>query len=305
MKDLNDLYIFALIVEHGGLSKVEQKTGISKSKLSRRLSNLEKNLNVKLLQRDSRQIKLTAIGEQIYQYVQSMLLEAQTVYDLIDQLRGEPIGSITVSIPIDVAERIMPLILPEFMDRYPKVEIKFIVTNKRVDILKESVDIGIRIRQNLDSDHNLVMRHLGYTQSVLVASPQYLNQYGTPTHPSDLSKHKLLSNIENENQTWFFSNQTINENVSLPIKPFIKAASLTLLNCLATDGKGIALLPLLKCKSLILEKKLIVVLPEWELPTGNYHLIFPSRSGALPASKVFLDFLIEKIPPLLKEMQDI
>ncbi|MFW1920240.1 LysR family transcriptional regulator, partial [Acinetobacter baumannii] len=95
-------------------------------KLSRRLSNLEKNLNVKLLQRDSRQIKLTAIGEQIYQYVQSMLLEAQTVYDLIDQLRGEPIGSITVSIPIDVAERIMPLILPEFMDRYPKVEIKFI-----------------------------------------------------------------------------------------------------------------------------------------------------------------------------------
>ena len=80
-----------------------------------------------------------------------MLLEAQTVYDLIDQLRGEPIGSITVSIPIDVAERIMPLILPEFMDRYPKVEIKFIVTNKRVDILKESVDIGIRIRQNLDT----------------------------------------------------------------------------------------------------------------------------------------------------------
>ncbi|WP_247687635.1 LysR substrate-binding domain-containing protein, partial [Acinetobacter baumannii] len=76
-------------------------------------------------------------------------------------------------------------------------------------------------------------------------------------------------------------------------------------NCLATDGKGIALLPLLKCKSLILEKKLIVVLPEWELPTGNFHLIFPSRSGALPASKVFLDFLIEKIPPLLKEMQDI
>lgn len=99
----------------------------------------------------------------------------------------------------------MPLILPEFMDRYPKVEIKFIVTNKRVDILKESVDIGIRIRQNLDSDHNLVMRHLGYTQSVLVASPQYLNQYGTPTHPSDLSKHKLLSNIENENQTWFLA----------------------------------------------------------------------------------------------------
>lgn len=98
-----------------------------------------------------------------------------------------------------------------------------------------------------------------------------------------------------------FSNQTINENVSLPIKPFIKAASLTLLNCLATDGKGIALLPLLKCKSLILEKKLIVVLPEWELPTGNFHLIFPSRSGALPASKVFLDFLIEKFLLYLKK----
>ncbi|KQE20598.1 hypothetical protein APD39_14790 [Acinetobacter pittii] len=92
MKDLNDLYIFSLIVEHGGLSKVEEKTGISKSKLSRRLSTLEKNLNIKLLQRDSRQVKMTAIGEQIYQYVQSMLKEAQNVYDLIDQCQEEPIG---------------------------------------------------------------------------------------------------------------------------------------------------------------------------------------------------------------------
>ena len=100
MKDLNDLYIFSLIVEHGGLSKVEEKTGISKSKLSRRLSTLEKNLNIKLLQRDSRQVKMTAIGEQIYQYVQSMLKEAQNVYDLIDQCQEEPIGTINVSVPI-------------------------------------------------------------------------------------------------------------------------------------------------------------------------------------------------------------
>lgn len=303
MKDLNDLYIFALIVEHGGFSKVEQKTGIHKSKLSRRLATLEKNLNVKLLQRDARQIKLTAIGEQVYQYVQSMLLEAQTVYDIIEQLRDEPVGSICVSVPIEVAERQLPLILPEFIDKYPKVDIKFIVTNKRVDILKESVDIAVRVRQNLDTDHNLVMRHLGYTESVLVASPEYLNQHGSPKHPNDLGQFKLLSNVENENQAWTFSNAE--ENLTIAVYPFIKAASLTLLTSLALQGKGIALIPLLRCKELILTKELVVVLPEWQLPRGNFHIIFPSRSGSLPASRVFLDFLIEKIPPLLNDMQQI
>lgn len=302
MKDLNDLYIFSLIVEHGGLSKVEEKTGISKSKLSRRLSTLEKNLNIKLLQRDSRQVKMTAIGEQIYQYVQSMLKEAQNVYDLIDQCQEEPIGTINVSVPIGVAERQLPLIVPEFMEKYPKVAINFIVTNKKIDILKESIDICIRVGSSKEVDNNLVMRHLGYLESVLVASPEYIQRYGIPKHPNELNNHKLLSNnLDNQNQIWFFEN--LEQKLNTSIKPFIKASSLTLLMSLAQDNQGIALLPLIRCRDLIIEKKLIVILPEWKLPKGNFHIIFPPRSGALPASKVFLDFLIEKMPNLINKMQ--
>jgi len=304
MKDLNDLYIFSLIVEHGGLSKVEEKTGISKSKLSRRLSILEKNLNIKLLQRDSRQVKLTAIGEQIYQNVQSMLKEAQTVYDLIDQCQEEPIGTINVSVPIGVAERQLPLIMPEFMEKYPKIAINFIVTNKKIDILKESIDICIRVGSNKDIDNNLVMRHLGYLESVLVASQEYIEKHGIPKHPNDLNNHKLLSNkLNNENQIWCFDKQ--DTKLNLNIKPFIKASSLTLLMSLAKDNQGIAFLPLIRCRELIMENKLVVILPDWKLPKENFNIIFPPRSGALPASKVFLDFLIEKMPKLINKMQTI
>ena len=173
MQDLNDLYYFAMVVEHGGFAAAERALGIPKSRLSRRISQLETDLGVRLLQRSTRRFAVTDVGMSVYRHAQTMLTEAQAAREVVDRLSAEPRGVVRVSVPVALAQQQLPKLLPKFLDQYPKVRLQLHIGNRRVDLINEGFDVALRVRARLDDDGSLVMRSFGQIQEMLVASPKY------------------------------------------------------------------------------------------------------------------------------------
>ena len=131
MQDLNDLYYFAAVVDHGGFAAAERALGIPKSRLSRRISALESELGVRLLQRSTRRFAVTDVGTSVHRHAQSMLAEAQAAREVVDRLSAEPRGTVRVSLPVSMAQQQFPKLLPEFMALYPKVRVQLVISNRR------------------------------------------------------------------------------------------------------------------------------------------------------------------------------
>ena len=298
--DLNDLQFFAHVVEHGGYAAAERALGIPKSRLSRRVAQLEADLGVRLLQRSTRKFAVTEVGQSVYRHAQSMVSEAQAAREAVERLSAEPRGVVKVSMPIALAEDMLGKVLPEFLAAYPQVRLQLHVSNRRVDLIGEGFDVAVRVRTKLDDDGELVLRRFGQISELLVASPDYLERHGRPTMPQELASHRTLSMIEDEGrQRWTLHGPGDAVEV-VQIKPILVAHDFPLLMATARAGLGIALLPESVCADGVRAGELEVVVPDWHLPQGICHAVFPSRRGVLPAVRVFIDFLAERLPPLIE-----
>ncbi len=296
MQDLNDLYYFAMVVDHGGFAAAERALGIPKSRLSRRISQLETDMGVRLLQRSTRRFAVTDVGMSVHRHAQTMLAEAQAAREVVDRLSAEPRGVVRVSVPVEIAQTQLPKILPQFLDTYPKVRLQLHVNNRRVDLINEGYDVAVRVRSKLDDDGSLVMRSFGKIQHLMVASPKYLARAGRPRDPDDLINHVTLSTSEDEaRQRWELHGPDGAER-RVDLQPRLSGFDFTLLQAMAKDGYGITLLPETVCGDAVRNGELEVVLPSWTLPQGICHAVFASRRGMLPAVRVFIDFLAEHLP---------
>jgi len=300
VNDLNDLYYFAMVVEHSGFAAAERALGIPKSRLSRRISQLETDLGARLLQRSTRRFAVTDVGQSVYRHAQAMLAEAGAAREVVDRLSAEPRGLVRVSVPVGIAQQLMPQLLPDFLARYPKVRVQMHVSNRRVDVINEGFDVAIRVRAKLDDDGSLVMRSFGQIQELLVASPGYLDRAGRPREPEDLTAHTTLSMSEEEaRQRWELQGED-GEVRRIELKPRIAGFDFPMLMALAKQGLGITLIPETICADAVRNRELEVVLPSWRLPMGICHAVFASRRGLLPAVRMFIDHLAEQMPPLLE-----
>ncbi len=297
MQDLNDLYYFAMVVEHGGFAAAERALGIPKSRLSRRISQLENDLGVRLLQRSTRRFAVTDVGMSVYRHAQTMLTEAQAAREVVDRLSAEPRGLVRVSVPVALAQQQLPKLLPRFLEQYPKVRLQLHVNNRRVDLINEGFDVALRVRTRLDDDGSLVMRSFGQIQELLVASPGYLDRAGRPKAPEDLASHLTMSMHEDEaHQRWELHGPNGEVRRVDNLQPRVSGFDFPLLQSMVKDGFGITMLPETVCAEAVRKGELEVVLPEWSLPQGICHAVFASRRGLLPAVRVFIDFLAEHLP---------
>lgn len=303
MQDLNDLYYFAMVVEHGGFAAAERALGIPKSRLSRRISQLESDLGVRLLQRSTRRFSVTDVGNGVYRHAQTMLAEAQAARDVVDRLSATPRGVVRVSVPVSLAQQQMPMLLPDFLALYPDVRLQLHVSNRRVDLINEGFDVALRVRSRLDDDGGLVMRRFGQIQELLVASPKYLDGMGRPADPDDLSAHVTMSMGEDEARQRWELHGPDGAVRQVELRPRVSGFDFPMLRSLAWQGIGITLLPETLCAELVRARELEVVLPDWRLPQGICHAVFASRRGLLPAVRVFIDYLAERLPPLLEAAQ--
>ncbi|MBF7683137.1 LysR family transcriptional regulator [Acinetobacter sp. B5B] len=292
---LDDFYYFAMVVEHGGFSAAERATDIPKSKLSRRVYALEEHLGVRLIQRNSRQFSVTDIGQNIYRHAQAMNNAAQAAHDMVNHFSVEPRGIVRIGVPVATAQNRFAQILPAFLKQYPEVKIQMVVSNRRIDIVNENVDLALRVRAHIDDDPNLVVREIRQEVQHLFASQAYLNQYGTPKTPQSLTEHRFLSMSEDFTEQTLTLSHEHHSNVKVPLKPTIMASDLNLLKELACQNQGITLLPDTIVCDEISTQQLRYVLPEWNVPHGILHLVYPSRRGILPAVRVLIDYLVQHL----------
>lgn len=300
LHDLNDLKFFAAVVEHRGFSAAGRALGVPKSRLSKRVAQLEERLGVRLLQRTTRRFAVTGIGERFYVHCRAVLEEAQAAQDAVDELRAEPRGSVRVSCPVSLVQTILAHLLPDFLLAYPKVQVRLLASNRRVDVINEGFDIAIRVRNKLDADAQLVLRSFGQSRVLLVASPAFLDAQGRPQQPADLERLPLLSMLEHDGAQIVELSDADGSQVQVEMQARIACGEFALLHEAALRGVGIALLPEFVCAPAISRGELEVVLDAWSMPQGTMHFIYPSRRGQLPGVRAFVDFLAERLPGALQ-----
>lgn len=299
MQDLNDLFYFSVVVEKNGFAAAGRALDIPKSRLSRRIAQLEERLGVRLLQRSTRRFAVTDAGQRFYRHCQAVIAEAQAAEEAVAELTAEPRGLVRVSCPVSITQNVMAQILPGFLEKYPHVKILMLSTNRRIDLINEGVDVALRVRVKLDTDVDLVVRTFGISHSLLVASPAYLDKHGRPQQPDDLAKLSTISIAEKEWQSWELTGPE-GRTFRFEQQPRLMCGDFPLTVAAAVQGLGVALLPESVCREAIAKGELEVLLPQWSPPQGIVHCVFPSRRGLLPAVRVLIDWLAEKLPEAIQ-----
>ncbi len=272
-----------------------------KSRLSRRITQLEADFGVRLIQRSTRKFAVTDVGRNVFRHAQAMLAQAQAAQDVVQVLSAEPRGVVRVSCPVSLSQRLLSRMVPDFLIQHPKVRLQVHVSNRRVDVIEDGFDVALRVRTKLDTDGDLAMRRFGEFREWLVASPIYLARHGRPIEPQALAEHVTLSMSEDEaRQVWeLHGPDGVTRRVE--IKPRLMALDFPLLQEAAMAGIGIALMPEAACVDAVRAGRLEVVMPDWGLQQGIFHAVFPSRRGLLPAVRAFIDHMAEAFPRLMSE----
>jgi len=296
MCDLNDISLFAAVVANGGFSAASRVVGAPKSRISRRVAALEDQLGVRLLERSSRSLKVTAVGHEVYRHAQAALAEAEAIDDTVSRFKAEPQGLIRVSAPAGI-DRLVSAVLPGFLQVHPRLRLQVMISNRRVDLIDEGVDIAIRIADKLDGDADMQVKIIGQTGAVLVASARYITRHGTPDAPADLPKFATISLTERQGPERWTLIDDVGSAVEIAHEPRLSAGSLSIVRQAVLDGAGIAMLPEYACREHIESGELVRVLPRWTMPQGILHLVFPSRRGLLLGVRATIDFLAEALHP--------
>lgn len=298
--NLNDLYYFVKVVDHGGFSPAGRALGIAKSKLSRRVGELENQLHVRLMHRSTRHLTLTDIGQRYYQHCKAMLVEAEAAQQFIEESKQAPCGIIRISCPTGLLSFHVSAMLADFMTLYPEVHVHLEGTNRRIDPLVEGVDIALRARPFPLEDSDLILKVLSDRGQCLVASPALLEQHGVPSTPEMLATLPSLSRARPEEPHVWRLQQGGEERVVEHSPRFITTDMTALYNA-ALAGVGVVQLPNLMLGDSLASNKLVKVLPEWEPRREVIHAVYPSRRGLLPSVRALLDFLAERYTALGSE----
>ena len=295
MQDLNDLLYFAEVVDRGGFAAAGRALGVPKSRLSRRVAELEARLGVRLLQRTTRKLSLTSVGEQYHRHCMAMREDAQAADEAVARAQSEPQGTIRVACPVTLAQTTLGPILPEFLARYPKVRLDVRVSNRVVDLVEEGFDVAFRVRPTLENSGSLVVKRFGTSRTQLLASPAHLARQGRPATVTELAQLDTLSMSAVDGVAIWQLIGPNGEVQQFESQPRYVADDLLTLKFAAMRGVGVGALPGYMCSDEMRDGLLVPVLPEWSMPAGIFHAVFPSRRGLIPAVRTFLDFLGETI----------
>ena len=292
MQDLNDLYYFAKVVEAGGFAAAGRLLGIPKSRLSRRIAELEERLGARLLQRTTRQLKLTAVGERYLRHCQAMLLEAEMADEAVASMSSEPRGRLRVSSPVGLAHQFLPVVIETFLVKYPLVQLDMTLLNRRVDMIGEGIDVALRVRDLGDEDPLLMTRRLRRARLMLVASPAFIEGRRIET-PDDLKPLSVLGALEADRLVHLRLVKADGQQVELSLEARLGIDDFIVRRACTLAGLGFTLLPSMYCEQELRDGTLVELLPGWSLPDGWLQAVYPHRRGMLPAVRAWIDHLVE------------
>ncbi|MEP6588042.1 MAG: LysR substrate-binding domain-containing protein [Polaromonas sp.] len=291
MEDLNDMLYFAEVAERGGFAAAGRALGLPKSRLSRRVAELEARLGVRLLQRTTRKLSLTDVGEIYLRHCSAMRDEALAAAEAVAQMQVEPRGMLRVTCPVTLAQSTVGYLIPRYLAMFPLVKLDLRVTNRVVDLVEEGIDIALRVRPTLDDSGSLVVKQLGATCGHLLASPDQLRRQGIPATPADLSRLDTIAMSAADGKSAWVLVGPEGQEFTFHHQPRYVADDLQTLKLAVLAGTGISFLPDSISQAELQAQLLVTVLPGWAPLSGMAHAVFPSRRGQIPAVRSFLDFL--------------
>ncbi|MER1965949.1 LysR family transcriptional regulator [Castellaniella sp. GW247-6E4] len=301
LPNLNELYYFAQVVEHGGFASAGRALGIPKSKLSRHVARLEERLGTRLLLRSTRSFAVTEVGKRYYQHCRAMLTEAEAAEESVALAHSEPCGVVRMSCPVALLAARVGGMLGEFMRQYPRVVLQVDETNRRVDVVGEGLDLAIRVRPPPLQDSDLVLRTLAERRQCLVASPSLLRRMGTPAGPMDLADWPSLDmGLPQDTHRWVLSGPDA-ARTEVRHQPRLVTQSMLALRAAALLGVGVVQLPNMFVQEDVREGTLTRVLPDWQPRPEIIHAVYASRRGQLPAVRALLEHLSQRFEALPEE----
>lgn len=289
MDRIQAINIFLAIVETGSFTATAEKLDLSKPMVSRAVAMLEEWFNARLLQRTTRKVSLTEAGEQAVEYCQKIANLTENIEQDFLARSGELSGTLRISAAISFGSSHLVTALQAFMQKHPKVSVQLQLSDQKVDLFEERIDLALRFTDNPDA--GLVARKLGTIHSQLVATPAYLAQYGVPNKPEDLVHHRYLAHANVNRKSWKFyrdGQETILELVS----PFCVNDTNALLNAIMADG-GIAMLPNYMLTEALKQGHLQPLLTDWQLPIYPLYALYPTRHHLPLTVRALVDFLTE------------
>lgn len=285
---LDAMALFAVVANEGSFTAAARVCGLPKSTLSQRVAELESQLGMRLLQRTTRRLSLTAAGQAYLVQCQAMLEAADAAEAAISRLRDAPSGRLRITAPEASGTLLLPALLAAFAQRYPAVSIDCVITDAQLDLVAERIDLALRTGQLADS--SFVSRKVGAVSRVLVAAPAYLASKGWPQAPADLAPHQLLQHTVLPYWPLKEAGGTVQVDAS---QATLRANNLNTLRQLALAGAGIALLPRFMVRHDLASGSLHHLLPDNPVTENHYYAVYPSRSHRPAALTALLDFIDE------------
>lgn len=286
--DLNDMMLFIAVIDAGSFTLAAERLNIPKANLSRKISRLEKQLGVILLERTTRSQHITEAGKRYLAHCHRIQQEVNLAQASIAKILSEVEGQLHIGASVGIGHEILKPVLGQFMHQYPKVKLQLNLLNRRVDLIEEGFDLVIRIGKLEDS--RLIAKPLGKIRRKMYTSPNYLCQNKPIKSIQQLSQSDflLMTSVQNNGHVFLTSGEQQHE---LKVMPKMLIDDFSMLKQMTIDGLGVAIIPDYMCQQELINGKLVEVLPTWGVPEVDVYVLYPKHKLNIPKVKAFVTFI--------------
>lgn len=298
MLQLDDLRVFAKIVETESLTRAGEALGIPKSTISRKMTKIEEHLGVQLLHRSTHAVTVTEQGMLFFEYAVRCLGVLRDGERAVQNQHTLPKGLLRLAVPYELDRSLLGPLLAEFLGANPGIRVVNSSTHDPVGLLREGFDLAITPGPLPSAESTLMATKLGSTDFGIYAAPAYIERSGQPRSHLDLPRFDLLAGGQSDRrEQWRLRRGS--QQAIVEFRPRLVSNDLMLLRQIAVSGLGIALLPAFACKYDLAEGRLIELLPEWRVSPTHFHAIFPKHQVVPLRVRALIDFLVERLRPAL------
>ena len=285
-----ELELFVQTAEKGSISKAAEVLGLSTSAAGRHLANLEQRLGTRLVERNTRRLYLTELGEEFYRRCRNIASEMKEAEALVGSALMSPVGTLRVTASVSFCSQIIAPLLPDFCKQYPKLNVAVTAANRYFDLIESGIDLAIRTREH-EADSGLVIRRLAETRRILAASPEYLDHYGTPKTLDDLECHRFLvyTLANNPYELTFSKGDAIR---TVKINGLLNSNEGQVIVKAGLSGLGIVIQPVYIIHDDVVAGRLVPLIEDWDLPRLKINIAYQNRQYISSKVRAFTDFLM-------------
>ena len=286
--ELNEMGVYATVVDLGSFTKAADKLGMPKSTVSRHISQLESRLGVRLLNRTTRQLKPTEVGKLYFHHCSRIIEEAEQAREVIQNMQAQPSGLLRITLPLAFGSEFIQFLIRDFLELHPKIKVEIMLDNRPLDMLDEELDVAFRMGDLADS--SLVARHIGYNHLILAATPEYLRKNGSPKNINELEEHQLIRHP--------YALPTLmhnNKEYEVKAQNRLLLNDMDLIRKMTLKDMAIGMLPAIVAADDLDAGNLVRVMPDYASGQKNFYLVYAGRRQKAAKVSAFIDFALERI----------